>query len=308
MNSESTNLYAGLSGFALVPERYDLGEGLLISQTYAHFMAPFLMAFAPAAPGKHHPAPWKAAKGGLAYDIYAELYVPLGFSPSKPLDRLNTVWWLTALIRLKATTLAFVPVIASEPFSSIPVIQEEPQLWPIEIHTHRLRAEANPNQAVNLKELGWIRDYWMSGAVLMGNEDFNFAFQAFDQSIWASTPSLGLVSLWGALERLFSKSSYELSFRISANIACFLEPLGKNRFDCYKKVKKLYDSRSKAAHGVGGNELQPFQETYALTRRVLIRILEENRVTVKEEMEAKLFGDEEFLIRTAKGSANLRPH
>src|SRR6266478_1539133 len=76
MNPNNHDFCAGLANCMLVPERFELGEGITISQTYAHFMAPFLMAFAPAAPGKPHPAPWKPAKGGLAIDITAELFVP----------------------------------------------------------------------------------------------------------------------------------------------------------------------------------------------------------------------------------------
>jgi hypothetical protein len=91
MHPEMTNLYAGLSGVSLAPEMFQLGEGVVISRTYAHFMAPFLMAFSPAIPGKPHPAPWKSAKGGLAIDITAELFLPTDVRAT-PLDRLNTIW------------------------------------------------------------------------------------------------------------------------------------------------------------------------------------------------------------------------
>lgn len=37
-----------------------------------------------------------------------------------------------------ANNAVSVPVISSERFSSIPTIEQEPQLWPMEIHTPRL--------------------------------------------------------------------------------------------------------------------------------------------------------------------------
>ena len=135
MKPELTHLYGGLAGFSLVPDAFDLGEGVVLSQTYAHFMAPFLMAFTPPAPGKHHPGPWKAAKGGLAIDITAQLYLPMPLS-LQHLDRLSTIWWVTALLRLKATTSVFLPVVSTERFSSVPAIEQEPGLWPMEIHTY----------------------------------------------------------------------------------------------------------------------------------------------------------------------------
>ena len=39
------DLYAGISGARLEVETFDLGYGVSISQTYAHLMAPFLVAF-----------------------------------------------------------------------------------------------------------------------------------------------------------------------------------------------------------------------------------------------------------------------
>ena len=70
------HIFAGLAGLELDCEEYSLGGDGTLRKTYAHLMAPFLMAFAPAPPGKHHLAPWKAASGGLGYDVLAELRVP----------------------------------------------------------------------------------------------------------------------------------------------------------------------------------------------------------------------------------------
>jgi hypothetical protein len=65
-------IYAGLSGATLETDEFELGHGLKISKTFAHLMAPFLMAFAPAPPGKHHPGPLSAVSGGMGFDILAE--------------------------------------------------------------------------------------------------------------------------------------------------------------------------------------------------------------------------------------------
>lgn len=291
MNPNLHDLWAGLSDLTLVPERFELGEGMMISQTYAHFMAPFLMAFAPAAPGKHHPGPWKAAKGGLSFDITAELFLPATCSLEK-LDRLNTIWWIVALLRLKATSTVTAPIISSERLGSIPVIQQEPELWPMEIYTHRLMPDPAQNRRIDVSELEWIKTHWQAANVLLTDEDFAFAIQAVDQSIWASKPDLALVAVWGALERLFSSSKQELSFRVSANIATYLENPGRERHKCFKHIKALYDHRSKAAHGDTKTEIAPFQETFAIARRVLLKIVETGHIPTKKDLEAQLFGDE----------------
>lgn len=303
MEPELTNLYAGLSGFALTCNRFELGQGVVISQTYAHFMAPFLMAFAPAAPGKPHPTPWKAAKGGLGIDIAAELYLPMGVR-LETLDRLNTIWWIVALLRLKATTAAFVPVISTEPFASIPHIQQEPELLPIEIHTTRLIVDGERHPKIDSDDLEWLKSHWVRASELLKNDDFSVAFQAVDSCIWNSSPGLALVSVWGALERLFSTSHQELSFRVSANIAAFLQVPGRERYKCFKQVKALYDQRSKAVHGSGGKDVGPLLETHALARGVLLKMIETGHVPEKSELEARLFGDEIGIVDT-RGSG---PH
>ena len=291
MDPNLHDLYAGLSDLSLVPESFELGQGVTISHTYAHFMAPFLMAFAPATPGKPHPAPWKTAKGGFNIDISAELFLP-ATSRLANMDRLNTVWWIVALLRLKATAGVFAPVISSERFSSISAIEQEPEMWPMEIHTHRLVPEDAPNQRVGLVELEWLKAHWQESSELLGNADFSIAFQAVDLSVWGSNPSLALVAVWGALERLFSASHQELGFRVSANIASYLERPGRGRYKCFQHIKALYDRRSKAAHGDGKADMAPYAATFAVARRVLLKMVETRHVPQKKELEACLFGDE----------------
>ncbi len=291
MNPNLHDLYAGLSNVVLVPERFDLGDGAVVSQTYAHFMAPFLMAFTPASPGKPHPAPWKAAKGGISIDITAELFLPATCN-IEDLDRINTIWWIVALLRLRSTVMLFTPVISSERFSSISTIQEEPELWPMEIHMRRLTPDLRQTTRVGVSELEWVKSHWRDGSRLMANEDFSFAIQAVDMSMWGSNPDLALVGVWGALEKLFSASKQELSFRVSANIASYLESPGRERYKCFKQVKSLYDHRSKAAHGDGKADMGPYVETLGIARRALLKMIEMRHVPQKKELEAHLFGDE----------------
>jgi hypothetical protein len=290
MHPNSVDLYAGLYGLVITPDSFDLGHGAAISRTYAHFMAPFMMALAPASPGKHHPPPWKPAKGGIYLDVATELYIPATTSIPQ-LDRMNTVWWIVALMRLYMTTSISVPVVSSERFSSIPAIRQEPHLWPMEIHTPRIFLESPNARSVSVAELEWLRDNWYEAADLLEKEDFSLALQAVDSSVWNQSPALALVAVWGALERLFSPSNSELSFRVSANIAAYLEPPGKQRYACFKKVKNLYDSRSKAAHGSGDSDLMPYGESYGIARRVLLRMIQNRHVPDKKELEANLFGD-----------------
>lgn len=292
MDPNSCKLYGGLSRGKFDVEKFDFGHGVILSKTYAHFMAPFLMAFEPAEPSRPHPSPWKSVQGGLGYDISAELFIPEELKLPKWFDRLNTIWWILALMRLKGTPLVFVPVVSNESFAKIRYLEREPYFWPMEIYPKHLIPLPQPYDFINESTLDWIKTYWVSGGVLMrGSADLNLAFRAFDHCIWTEKISLALVSLWGALERLFSPSPYELRFRVSAAIASYLEPSGSQRLELHKKVIKLYDVRSKAAHGHSIDEAGPFIETYALMKRILIKIIEENHIPTREKLEVMMFGD-----------------
>ena len=281
-------LYGGLSNIELSFDQFDFGHGISLSKTYAHFMAPYLLAFAQAAPGKPHPPPWKSAGGGIAYDITAEIFIPREFSPPSFFNRVNTVWLLTALLRLITAPLIFAPVLSSQSIKSIAGSKEEPYFWPMEVHTKRL-VRCPPFDNVNY--LTWIRNNWEAAGWLMcKNNGFYLAFRAFDQSTFNTEPALALVSLWGALETLFSPSQVELKFRTSSMIAAFLEQPGNQRLEGYRHIQKLYDSRSKAAHGSGHDEGEAYKETFIVLRRALIKIIEANHLPNKKDLEALLFG------------------
>lgn len=143
-------------------------------------------------------------------------------------------------------------------------------------------------------ELEWLRNNWEEASRLLANEDFANAIQVVDSSIWGRNPSPALVSVWRALERLFSFYNQELSLRVSANIASYLEPSRRERYKCFKQVKALYDRRSKAAHGsdnMGSTDSDPYVDTFAVARRVLLKMIQDRHVPKKKELEASLFGD-----------------
>ena len=251
MNPATEPIYAGIAGLTLLPDRFDLGDGLVLSQTYAHLMAPFLMAFAPAEPGAPHPGPWSAVSGGIAQDIRVELHVPAEFSIPSFFDRLNTVWWVAALIRLRTETSASVPVLADRPFRDVPAAWQNARFIPIEV-LHRRLSAGSDTQELGDQDLVWIKRTWRSGGQLMNtNEIFNEAFQALDAAFALPNRSVSLLAMWGALELMFSPAKQELRFRVAANIAAFLELPGDERLALHRRVLKLYDARSEAAHGTG---------------------------------------------------------
>jgi hypothetical protein len=160
-----------------------------------------------------------------------------------------------------------------------------------EFEQTRLLLEPKAGDAIEIADLEWVRKHWIAAGQLMDSSpEFNLAFQAFDQSSFVRDPMLALLLLWGGLEGLFSPSHSELRFRISANIATFLEAPGEPRAALQRSTAKLYDARSAAAHGRPERAIKPLIQTYQLLRRVLLRIVERARVPTIAEVESALFG------------------
>jgi hypothetical protein len=284
----SESLYAGISGPTFEIDAFDLGSGIVVSRTYAHLMAPFMMAFRPAPPGQHHPPPWRAAKGGFGFDIFLQVEAP----PVLPLpwDQRTTLWWLIALLRLRVGPRLIVPVLASASFVEA-VNTDNIQFWPLEIEPQFLKLDSESKTTIGEVDLAWVKKYWINSAHLLDDSsEFSLAFQAADQSMFARHASLALVWMWSALEALFSSGRDELRYRVSTTIASFLEPAGLGRMALQRETAKLYDSRSAAAHGRPDKAADALQRTYALLKRVVVKMIEENRVPTKAELEARLFG------------------
>lgn len=289
MNPTTDSLYAGIAGVRMGVERFELGHGVLLTRTFAHFMAPFLMAFAPSEPGKPHPGPWSAVSDGIGLDIHVQLYVPASFDRVNFFDRLNTVWWITALIRLRGAFRAHVPAIADRPFADIPANWNNARILPVEVLPRSLATESALGE-LSMDDLQWLKDVWLPGGRLMDSSpSFNDAFQALDSAGGMPTRAVALLAVWGALEHLFSPAKQELRFRVSANIAAYLEPPGPDRLSLHQKLMKLYDARSAVAHGTKLKAPDAWSETYFIANRVLMKMLANERVPSKDDLDGELF-------------------
>ncbi len=291
MGDSEQYLYGGLSGVELSADSFDLGENVILRKTYAHLMSVHLMAFSPAGPEGHHPAPWKAAKGGFGFDIHIELRVPKAPLLGSHIEARETIWWIAALFRLAQYPFLMVPVVSDHPFDEAAGTDVEPLLQPFET-THRItRPPDELRPCLDEETLEWVRDKWYDSGMLAGsNENFYEVMKAFDSATVYGKASSSLLALWGALEQLFSPSRRELRYRVASLLAAYLEPAGKARLDLYKRILKLYDERSNAAHTAHDVGMHALTEPWVLARNALVRIVDENRIPTQEDLENRLFG------------------
>ena len=98
--------------------------------------------------------------------------------------------------------------------------------------------------------------------------------------------------VWGALEQLFAPSKAELRYRVSSNIAAYLNPPGEKRLEAYREILDLYNHRSTAAHTAKDVDQSAFLSSYVLMRNALVRMVDEQHVPDQKELERAIFSPE----------------
>ncbi|TWT98020.1 hypothetical protein Pla108_21750 [Botrimarina colliarenosi] len=294
MISDSTtrpgSIYGGVTGVRLAVESFTLGEGVELRQTYCHLFSTNMTAFERPGPDGHHPAPWKAARGGWGHDIEVEICAPAESPLGSSFDATETIWWIVALLRLARFPFLSVPVLSDQPFRKIPQSSVEPVLTPFETEGRLFGVPGSEDPTLDTATLTWVADNWLkAGQLLNSDPKFYSAFRAFDSATVRGRASASMLALWGGLEQLFAPSAGELRFRVSALLASFLEAPGASRLALYKRVLKLYNERSVAAHTAKDVEMGPLMETYVLMRNALVRMIDEGQVPQQSELESLLF-------------------
>lgn len=293
---KGTDYYAGFTALRLPPEweEYELGEGLVFRPTFAHLMSSHTMAFnPPAAPGKHHPAPWKATSQFESFDIHTELLIPASYEPPNGLSRYDVARAITIMMRLFCDPKIRFLVESTHSLSVISAVPDkEMMIVPVEASQQFIELElAKQDSSLSADRLYWVRNKWQDAVDLMASHgDFRLAMEAFEMSTFIPHHALTLVSLWGALETLFSPSTSELRFRVSILIASYIHPPGQQRADMQKEIFELYDKRSAAAHGKPKHNTDHLMQTFNILQRVLMRMIDDKEVPSKTALNNMLLG------------------
>jgi hypothetical protein len=286
----SGDLYIGLSGLTLEDNVIELPLSMKLEKTYAHLMSPVTLAFKPAPVGGHHPPPWKAARGGFGQDITAQLTIPAAAGENFK-SRFEIARVTVFLIRLWSDPAIMMAALSNMSFSKIAEAADA-TAYIMELE-HRPRAFALElvDDSKTIASLSWVIEH-VPSALKLTNEsaEFRLAAHAMVSGQFIEDTALVLISLWGALEAIFSPSTSELRFRVSALISSYLNPPGSKRLAHQKQIAELYDKRSAAAHGKRKHDGDDLVQTFELLRKVLIQIIRDGVMPTRQHLENKLFG------------------
>ena len=281
---ENVSLFGGLAGATLGVDEFEVCEGLVLRQTYAHVMSPYTLAFKrPERDGQHHPGPWKTTRGGVWLDIEIEVALREGMRPTA-FNRLNTLWWMLALLRLSTGSKLRMPVVSDISFSGIAESLMEPTLWPVEMLPGQFHTMPDPPEVIEEKHLLWVRQVFVPGSELMNDQAFGRAFQTFDGVIWTHSTGSAIVMIWAALETLMRPGRDDIAKRLASSLAALLEPAGAERERLFQQLKSLYEARSSSAHASRSPEGQQLLESFRVARRAFIACIDNQKLPNAETL------------------------
>ena len=267
-------LFGGVAGAALGVDEFEICDGLVLRKTYAHVMSPYILAFRRSEhSGQHHPAPWKSARGGIWMDVEIEIALQQDCRPTG-FDRLNTLWWTLALLRLSSGALLRMPVVSDTSFGVVAESSHEPVFWPVETLPRQFQTVLDPPQTIEKEHLFWVREAFGPGAELMDDPAFGRAFQTFDGAIWAHSAGGVLVTIWAALETLVRPGEHDITKRLASSMAALLEPPGSERDRLFARLKSLYKARGGSVHASREPEAQQLLSSFEIGRRSFVSCID----------------------------------
>lgn len=301
-NLEGGDFFVGLTGLKLSSDEIDLGDGISLSRTYAKFLSPLTLVNTELKPGIEmdpvtgepmfpKPAMWHMSQNSS--EITSQIRVPATYA-EKVDGKFEVARFIVSIMRLWVDPSIGLHVVSNTSFSRLCGEMESNRVvvFPVETFPRQFQLMLSDEDSSSAEErVGWVKENWrVAHGLYRSSPEFRMALDSLDQGQFINNHALALVSLWGSLEALFSPSTSELKFRVSALIASYLENPGPGRLQMQKRVAKLYDMRSAAAHGKPRHDGNHLLETFDIVRKVLIKMIRRNSVPTKEDLEGILFG------------------
>jgi hypothetical protein len=170
-------------------------------------------------------------------------------------------------------------------------------------HTQHSHIPLGPVYSLENSELQGLQKF-LSETKLPFKEPFlELAVENFEQSYHTQNLNLSFLSLMISLETLFNVADSELRYRISRNCAVLLGKDLKKSKEIFKKIKELYDKRSKIVH-TGGSKIER-SDLLILRNFVRESIKEISRMKLNKEkllefLNLSGFGEGPRVVKTEK--------
>ncbi|CZY31469.1 HEPN domain-containing protein [Enterobacter hormaechei subsp. xiangfangensis] len=202
---------------------------------------------------------------------------------------LNIGWWILSAIRCRTLIEVLVPAVANVSWDVFPAMNSnscEVQLLEDVPATRRI----DTVKELSLEALDWVQQYLENWITLLEFPAFRLAIDSLTTHNQHANLRMSAAALWAGIEALFGINS-ELRFRLAIMAAAYLEERGVQRLEAYRRIKKLYDYRSKAVHGGVTSDhhlVEHIIEVRKLLSQLVCRMTELGRMPTVEDYEERL--------------------
>ena len=200
-------------------------------------------------------------------------------------------WWIIPALRCRTLTEILVPAVANVSWDVMPAVQADScdvQLLEDVPAAQRLSGKIE----ISVEALDWVRvnlEHWKN---LLEQPAFRLATDSLTTHHQHANLRMAAAALWAGFEALFDVNS-ELRFRLALLAAAYLEKPGPDRLALYRRIKKLYDYRSKAVHGGATSDdllIDHIIEVRGILSGLMCRMTESGELPTTAEFEERLLG------------------
>lgn len=204
---------------------------------------------------------------------------------------LNLGWLIVSALRVRTCAEILIVAVADHSWSAIAGIDDGTcNIQLLEDHPRAHRFEGV--RKVTAHDVAWIATNLMSFLTLLESANYRLAVDSLCLHHQLANKRTAATILWSGIEALFLINA-ELRFRLAACVAAALEERGQPRIDCYRRVKRLYDFRSRLVHGAEASEdaiVDHVIEVRQLLSRLICLYAEEGKLHNEARIEELLFG------------------
>lgn len=204
----------------------------------------------------------------------------------------TVAWWIVSALRMKTLAEFLVPVAADHSWSVIAGISDQSCTAQLIEDVPRSR-RVDAARMVREADVQWVMDHLTRFAKLVEVPRVRLAVEALTTHQHLFSPRMMAASIWAGIEALLDVKA-ELRFRLALLAACILEPRGDRRIETYRQMKKMYDVRSKAVHGVAMSEellIAHIVEARRSLSDMLCKIVEAGKAPSEDDLEQSLLGE-----------------
>ena len=200
-------------------------------------------------------------------------------------------YYLIAALRIVSGVDFIVPMASNYSWSCVPALPKDSMIVDI-LEDHPKARLYDRMSDLTEDNFEWVNNnLYHFYCLIEDNPRFQIAVDTLVAYNQHANGRMCVAALWAGIEAVLGIGQ-ELSFRLAAYIAAYLEPFGEDRLRLYNKIKKMYSFRSKAVHGAAIKEntiTDHIVETKMILRRLLINITQNNKLPTADDFEALLF-------------------